>query len=61
MVNLSVSHSLDLGHIGLWTARVDVINAFDKIYEIRDGTGVGVGAPQFGARRGLFIGIRKAI
>ncbi len=61
VVNLSVSHSLDLGHIGLWTARVDVINAFDKIYEIRDGSGVGVGAPQFGARRGLFLGLRREI
>ena len=25
--------------------RFDVVNVFDKIYEIRDGTGVGVGAP----------------
>jgi hypothetical protein len=41
--------------------RLDLINAFDKVYEIRDGTGVGVGAPQFGARQGLFFGVRKAI
>ena len=40
--------------------RVDLVNAFDDIYEIRDGTGVGVGAPQFGARRGLFFGVRKS-
>ena len=61
VVNLSVSHSLDLGHLGQWTARVDLINAFDKIYEIRDGSGVGVGAPQCGARRGLFFGLRRDI
>ena len=30
-------------------------------YEIRDGTGVGVGAPQFGARRGFFVGLSKAL
>jgi outer membrane receptor protein involved in Fe transport len=39
--------------------RFDVINAFDKIYLIRDGSGVGVGAPQYGARRGFFAGVRK--
>ncbi len=61
VVNLSVSHSLDTGHLGQWTARVDLINAFDKIYEIRDGSGVGVGAPQYGARRGLFFGLRREI
>jgi outer membrane receptor protein involved in Fe transport len=34
--------------------RFDVVNLFDKIYEIRDGSGIGVGAPQFGQRRGFF-------
>jgi hypothetical protein len=32
---------------------------FDKKYEIRDGSGVGVGAPQWGERRGFFLGISK--
>ncbi|MEO6093992.1 MAG: TonB-dependent receptor [Novosphingobium sp.] len=40
--------------------RIDVVNVFDKSYLIRDGSGVGVGAPQYGARRGFFAGIRKA-
>jgi hypothetical protein len=40
---------------------MDLINAFDKVYEIRDGTGVGVGAPQFGPRRGIFVGLSKSI
>jgi outer membrane receptor protein involved in Fe transport len=40
--------------------RFDVTNIFDKSYLIRDGSGVGVGAPQFGARRGFFGGIRKS-
>ena len=61
MVNLSAKHGFELGLLGQVDVRLDLINAFDKIYEIRDGTGVGVGAPQFGARRGLFIGVRKAI
>ena len=38
-----------------------MINVADHIYEIRDGSGVGVGAPQFGARRGFFVGISKSI
>ena len=28
--------------------------------QIRDGSGVGVGAPQFGPRRGVFVGVTKA-
>ncbi|MGA7803885.1 MAG: TonB-dependent receptor [Bradyrhizobium sp.] len=43
------------------TIRFDVVNLFDSIYEIRDGTGIGVFAPQFGPRRGFFLGISKKI
>jgi outer membrane receptor protein involved in Fe transport len=60
-VNAGVSHAFTVaGWKGL-TVRFDVINLFDEVYEIRDGTGVGVGAPQFGARRGLFVGLSKAL
>ena len=41
------------------TVRADVLNLFDKKYEIRDGSGVGVGAPQWGERRGFFLGVSK--
>jgi len=41
--------------------RFDVINVGDHKYEIRDGSGVGVGAPQFGPRRGFFVGLSKDI
>lgn len=60
-VNLGVSHMFDLGGAGTLTARFDVLNAMDKIYEIRDGTGIGVGAPQFGPRRGFFVGVTKSL
>jgi outer membrane receptor for ferrienterochelin and colicins len=60
-INLGMSHIFHLGDAGTLTARFDVINALDKIYEIRDGTGVGVGAPQFGPRRGFFVGLSKSI
>jgi outer membrane receptor protein involved in Fe transport len=39
--------------------RADVLNLFDKKYQIRSGTGVGVGAPQWGERRGFFVGVAK--
>lgn len=39
------------------TVRFDVINLFDQIYQIRNGTGAGVFAPQFGPRRGYFVGV----
>ena len=60
-VNLGVSHEFDLMDSGKVTLRLDVINIFDEVYEIRDGSGIGVGAPQFGPRRGFFVGISKAL
>jgi outer membrane receptor for ferrienterochelin and colicins len=58
-VNLSLSHRFTNAPTGPVEVRFDVINVFDTVYEIRDGTGVGVGAPQFGPRRGFFGGITK--
>ncbi len=39
--------------------RFDIINLTDRKYELRDGTGVGVGAPQFGPRRAFYVGVSK--
>lgn len=58
-VNLGLVQTLDLPEAGTVKWRFDVINLFDTNYEIRNGTGVGVGAPQFGARRGFFAGLSK--
>jgi len=41
------------------TIRADVLNLFDRKYQIRSGQGVGVGAPQWGERRGVFVGLSK--
>jgi outer membrane receptor protein involved in Fe transport len=43
------------------TVRFDVVNVFDTVYELRDGSGIGVFAPQFGERRGYFVGISKKL
>ena len=60
-VNLGVSHTFKNLGIGSArnapTVRLDVINVFDTAYEIRNGTGIGVGAPQWGPRRGFFGGV----
>jgi outer membrane receptor protein involved in Fe transport len=42
------------------TLRLDVVNLLDHRYTIRDGSGIGVFAPQFGPRRGVFVGLRQA-
>ena len=60
-VNLGVNHAFQFTGSGALTVRFDVINLFDKVYEIRNGTGVGVGAPQFGQRRGFFGGVSKEL
>ena len=39
--------------------RLDILNVADAIYEIRDGTGVGVGAPQYGLRRTILAGLTQ--
>lgn len=59
VVNASIVQKLDLG-IGAGTElRLDVLNLTDSVYEIRDGTGVGVGAPQFGIRRTILAGLTQ--
>ncbi len=60
-VNLGASHVFHLDGAGTLSVRFDVINLFDRDYQIRNGTGVGVGAPQFGPRRGYFAGLSKSL
>jgi outer membrane receptor protein involved in Fe transport len=57
--NFGVTHAFQDGWGGPLTARFDIVNLFDKLYEIRDGAGIGVFASQYGARRGLFFGLSQ--
>jgi outer membrane receptor protein involved in Fe transport len=59
-VNLGASRPFMILGVGEITGRVAVLNVFDRTYEIRDGTGIGVGAPQFGMRRAFFAGATKS-
>ncbi len=59
VVNLSVVQKLDLGFGRGTELRLDALNIGDTIYQIRNGTGVGVGAPQYGLRRTILAGLTQ--
>jgi outer membrane receptor protein involved in Fe transport len=59
VVNLGVSRPFTFEGLKPTTLRFDIVNLFDRNYEIRTGTGVGVGAPQFGARRSYYVGFTQ--
>lgn len=60
--NLGAMHEFHLSpDLKPATVRFDIVNLFDTIYEIRDGSGIGVFAPQYGPRRGFFIGISQKL
>lgn len=59
-VNLGVNRDFNLPIIDKFNTRLSVINLFDKSYQIHDGSGIGVGAPQYGARRGYYLTVVKS-
>lgn len=61
VLNLALAHSFTLGSAGPLDVRLSVVNLLDRTYQIHDGTGIGVGAAQYGARRGVFLGLSKSI
>src|SRR6266576_2854388 len=52
--NVSLSRRIKITERTAVKIRFDVVNILDTIYELRDGSGIGVGAPQFGQRRGFY-------
>ena len=56
-VNLGIEQKIPLPRNEAIRLRFDLVNIFDQVYELRSGTGVGVGAPQFGPRRGVYGGV----
>ena len=58
-INLAAVQSFKSGRLRGTQLRLDVINLLDRVYEIRNGTGVGVGAPQFGLRRTVLVGVAQ--
>ena len=61
-VNTGLSHEFNIVAPNKpTTVRFDIVNLFDKIYQIRDGSGIGVFAPQYGPRRGFYVGISQKL
>jgi len=58
-VNFSIVKPIPTGFLKGMELRFDVINLLDQIYQIRSGTGLGVFAPQFGARRTFLAGLTQ--
>ena len=54
---MGLSHAFQMQGTGPVTVRFDVINVADKVYQIRNSSGVGVFASQYGPRRGFFGGV----
>ena len=58
--NLALIHTWNESPVGNLEGRVGIVNLFDKTYLLRDGSGVGVGAPQYGERRTWFAAMAHA-
>jgi len=57
--NVGIQQTFTLPAFGKMIARFDIINLWDERYKIRDGSGLGVFAPQFGPRRAFYGGLQK--
>jgi outer membrane cobalamin receptor len=53
-INTGAEQTFKIGTRQTLKVRLDIVNVADKSYELRDGSGVGVNAAQFGQRRGLY-------
>jgi outer membrane receptor protein involved in Fe transport len=58
-LDLNVAHDFMIDDFGPLHVQLALINALDRTYELRDGSGIGVGAPQFGPRRGVYLSLQK--
>ncbi len=58
-INASVARSFNVDGFGKFDVRVSALNLFDRSYELRDGSGIGVGAPQFALRRTFYVALSK--
>ncbi len=58
-LDLTASRELALPWIGPIDAQATVVNALDAVYLLRDGSGIGIEAPQYGPRRALYVGVSR--
>jgi outer membrane receptor protein involved in Fe transport len=58
-LNLGLIQKFNEPLVGHFDVRLAVLNVFDRVYELRDGSGIGVEAPQFGPQRAFYAGVQK--
>ncbi len=60
--NIGIEHTWHLHTAGFSAVklRFDCLNLFDRVYEIRNGTGIGIAAPAYGPRRAFYGGVTLA-
>jgi outer membrane receptor protein involved in Fe transport len=59
ILNLSVAQQIPIKGTRGAQLRFDVLNVLDTTYQLRNGTGVGVGAPQYGMRRAFLLTLNQ--
>ncbi len=57
--NLSLARDINLPGLNKTNFRLAVLNIFDNVYQLHDGSGVGVQASQYGPRRSLYLVVSK--
>jgi len=57
--NVGVEHvwHVHSGGVSQLKLRFDCLNLFDQVYEIRNGSGIGIAAPAYGPRRAFYAGL----
>jgi outer membrane receptor protein involved in Fe transport len=58
-VNAAVTQSFEAAGLGKFDLRLAAVNLLDRSYQLRDGSGIGVGAPQYAPRRTLYLTLSK--
>ncbi|CAJ0692041.1 hypothetical protein LMG19089_00935 [Ralstonia edaphis] len=58
-MNVGAARDFNVPTLGKFKTRLTVLNIFDRSYQLRDGTGIGVGAPQFAPRRTFLLSVSK--
>lgn len=58
--NVAAARDVVLGRAGKINLRVAAVNLFDQVYQLHDGSGIGVAASQYGPRRTFYLIASKA-
>lgn len=59
-VNLSAARDVILPGAGKLNVRISALNLLDQIYQLHNGSGIGVAASQYGPRRTLYLTVSKS-